>query len=77
MGWNIEYSDSKEEEIRYDEDEVSKEYVWSNVYRLSEKWGSMKENWCYQRDGWSSRAECVEIVKTHGENGGGPVGEKE
>ena len=25
---------------------------------------------------WSSRAECVEVVWTHGENGGGPVGEK-
>ena len=25
---------------------------------------------------WSSRAECVEVVWTHGENGGGPVGEE-
>ena len=25
------------------------------------------------RIGWSSRAECVEVVWTHGENGGGPV----
>ena len=25
---------------------------------------------------WLSRAECVEVVWTHGENGGEPVGEQ-
>ena len=30
----------------------------------------MKENWCYRRIGWSSTAVCVEVVWTHGENGG-------
>ena len=28
------------------------------------------------RVGWSSKTECVEVVLTHGENGGGPVGEE-
>ena len=34
----------------------------------------MKENWCYERVVWLSRAECVEVVWTHGENGEGPAG---
>ena len=32
--------------------------------------------WCYDRVGWSSRAECVEVVWTHGKNGGVPVSEE-
>ena len=28
----------------------------------------MKENWRYEKVGWSSRIECVEVVRIHGEN---------
>ena len=42
---------------------------------LSEKLGSMKVNWCYERVGQSSRAVCVDVVLTHGENGGELVDE--
>ena len=46
-------------QIKCNGDEVSEECVWSNAYGPSEDLG-VKENWCYKRVGWLSRAECVE-----------------
>ena len=45
-GWNMEYGSNIDKEIEHREDEVFEEYVWSNMYKLNEKWGSAKENWC-------------------------------
>ena len=52
--WNMAVA----EEVKYNRDEVSEECVWINAYGTSEKRGGAKENWCYERIGWSSKAVC-------------------
>ena len=33
----MDFDSSREKEIKYNENEVSEEFVWSNVYRQSDK----------------------------------------
>ena len=51
--------------------------MWNHAYELSEECGGVKENWWYNRVDWYSRAMCVEVVWTLGENGGGAVDEED
>ena len=39
--------------------------MYSNAYGPCETLGGVKENWCYERGGWLSRAVCVEVVNTY------------